>query len=326
MAVNTVKCSVLLSVLLLVVLGVHSQSVDLERDARLTTTELLRAYNYPAEEHRVITEDGYILEMHRVPNPGRPAVLVMHGMLSSSADFVLMGPGIALAYFLHDEGYDVWMGNCRGNRYSTAHVSLSPESDTFWRFSWDEIGQFDLPAMIDYVIDATGQPQIQYIGHSQGTTTFWVMCHHRPDYNSKISAMHAMAGAAWMHNTLSPFTRWLATWLTTVEMALEYLGEMYFAPTDEAQIQGGFDDCQDGAPDQRMCANIIFLIAGYNPAEMNMVRDFDAFVLVRRIEFVLFSSSPDHVAIDQCTLPGWSIIAANDPLWTSDPIDAFPQI
>lgn len=96
--------SVLLVCLLFVAGGVLGQSVDLERDARLTTTELLRAYNYPAEEHLVTTEDGYILEMHRVPNPGRPAVLVMHGMLSSSADFVLMGPGIALAYFLHDQG------------------------------------------------------------------------------------------------------------------------------------------------------------------------------------------------------------------------------
>lgn len=104
MALNGNKCLLLLLGVLVAVAGVRSQSVDLERDARLTTTELLRAYNYPAEEHRVVTEDGYILEMHRVPNPGRPAVLVMHGMLSSSADFVLMGPTIGLAYFLHDQG------------------------------------------------------------------------------------------------------------------------------------------------------------------------------------------------------------------------------
>lgn len=99
------KClSLLILSAVLAVPGIQAQSVDLERDARLTTTELLRAYNYPAEEHSVTTEDGYILEMHRVPNPGRPAVLVMHGMLSSSADFVLMGPNHALAYFLHDQG------------------------------------------------------------------------------------------------------------------------------------------------------------------------------------------------------------------------------
>lgn len=271
MVLTITKCLLIVGVLVGVA---QAQSVDLERDARLTTTELLRAYNYPAEDHKVTTEDGYILGMHRVPNPGRPAVLLMHGMLSSSADFVLMGPGISLAHFLHDQGYDVWMGNCRGNRYSTDHVTLDPTNGPeFWQFSWDEIGMYDLPAMIDYVIENTGQPRIQYVGHSQGTTVFWVMCHLRREYNSKILAMHAMAGAAWMHNTLSPFARWLATFLVSTEMALEYLGEYYFAPNDEATIQGGFDDCQDGADNQLMCANIIFLIAGFNMAEMNMVRD-----------------------------------------------------
>lgn len=128
--------------------------------------------------------------------------------------------------------------------------------------------------MIDYVIEQTAQPKIQYIGHSQGTTVFWVMCHHHPEYNQKILAMHAMAGAAFMSNTLSPFARWLATYLTTTELALQYLGEYYFAPNDEATIQGGFDNCQDGAPAQLMCANIIFLLAGYNMAELNTVREY----------------------------------------------------
>lgn len=51
------------------------------------------------------TEDGYILGLHRIPygrdannvaNQNKPVVLVMHGLLCSSADFVLMGPGSGL--------------------------------------------------------------------------------------------------------------------------------------------------------------------------------------------------------------------------------------
>jgi len=39
------------------------------------------------------------------------------------------------AYLLHDYGFDVWMGNARGNTYSRNHVSLSPASAQFWRYT-----------------------------------------------------------------------------------------------------------------------------------------------------------------------------------------------
>ena len=53
---------------------------------------------YPCETHTVITEDCYILEMHRIPYgknspmvPGeiRPVVYLQHGLLASSADWVM---------------------------------------------------------------------------------------------------------------------------------------------------------------------------------------------------------------------------------------------
>lgn len=57
------------------------------------------------------TEDGYILSLHRIsgrksnaPRPGKIPVLVMHGLLGCSADFIVLGPGKALAYILADNG------------------------------------------------------------------------------------------------------------------------------------------------------------------------------------------------------------------------------
>ena len=41
-------------------------------------------------------------------------------------------------FVLADNGYDVWLGNYRGNRYSRRHLTLNPDSlwnSDFWQFS-----------------------------------------------------------------------------------------------------------------------------------------------------------------------------------------------
>lgn len=73
--------------------------------------------------------------------------------------------------------------------------------EEFWKFSWEEIGSKDLPAMIDHILGRTGKSRIHYIGHSQGTTAFFAMGTLRPEYNDKITSMHAFAPVAYMeHN------------------------------------------------------------------------------------------------------------------------------
>lgn len=53
------------------------------------------------------------------------------------------------------------------------------------------LGQFDLPAMIDFALLKTGQKDLHYIGHSQGTTAFFVMASLRKEMNARIRTMHA---------------------------------------------------------------------------------------------------------------------------------------
>lgn len=130
-----------------------------------------------------------------------------------------------LGYLLADLGYDVWMGNARGNRYSRNHVSNDPDGwrgnrRRFWSFSWHEIGEIDLPTMIDYVSTVTGYRRMHYIGHSQGTTAFFVMCSQRPEYNDRIISMNALAPVAFMSNLKSPFVRSAAFFLNSLDVRL----------------------------------------------------------------------------------------------------------
>lgn len=94
-------------------------------------------------------------------------MFLMHGILDTSATWVLMGPDSGLAYLLSDLGYDVWMGNARGNRYSKNHTKLSIDGQDYWDFTFHEMGKYDLPAVIDFILDKSEYDQLHYVGHSQ---------------------------------------------------------------------------------------------------------------------------------------------------------------
>lgn len=64
-------------------------------------------------------------------------------------------PSQAPAFVLARAGYDVWLGNNRGNRWSDTHVSLSNKSKEYWEFDWEEMGTKDTPAVIDYILEKT---------------------------------------------------------------------------------------------------------------------------------------------------------------------------
>jgi len=186
----------------------------LRYDPSHTVPQLLTMQGYTCSTFRVTTEDGYLLTLFRVssqssPNPTtssspqsstpRPVALFWHGLLDSAYTWTFLNKQ-SLALQLVDAGYDVWLGNNRGNKYSQAHAFLNPAENDFWQFTWDDFAQFDLPNSVDFILNETQAPSLAYIGHSEGTTQMFAKLCLDPAFSSKLACYVAMGPVASVQN------------------------------------------------------------------------------------------------------------------------------
>ena len=143
---------------------------------RQNISEIVIHNDYKFEEYYAITKDGYILTVfrvnHRKTKSGAPVVFMQHGVVDSADAWLVHTEEFSPAFNLAREGYDVWLGNNRGNIYSRSHLRLDEKRDAeeFYDYSWSEMGKYDLPAQIQLALDKTQMKKLTYIGHSQGST------------------------------------------------------------------------------------------------------------------------------------------------------------
>ncbi|XP_023946632.2 lipase 1-like [Bicyclus anynana] len=177
---------------------------DLPDDGALDSIGLATKYGHPPTQYDVVTEDGYILAVYRLPGDGSIPVLFVHGLADSTDTFLIRG-NTSPAIYLANKGYDVWLANTRGNRYSRRHKTLDPDKDPeFWQFSFHERGCYDLPAIIDTILNETGAKNLTAIGHSEGNTNFYVLGSEKKEYNSKINVLIALGPVAYVQNLPAP--------------------------------------------------------------------------------------------------------------------------
>ncbi|KAJ3658391.1 hypothetical protein Zmor_010131 [Zophobas morio] len=245
-------------------------------DVGLDTIQMIESHGYPCESHNIVTEDGYILTYHRIPhgidNPvvGTKPVLLMHGASCSSADFVNMGPERSLGYILADKGYDVWIGNARGTAWSRNHTTLDVVTDAaeFFDFSWHEVGYYDLPAAIDYILDVNGDDSLHYVGHSYGTTNFLVLATTRPEYNSKIKLASLLAPVSRMEHQKNQLLVIVAKYIDRIA-ALADKYHLYEIPLVDQIREIGVSLCSQPAYFS-VCEKILFTIVGEDEPEFDL--------------------------------------------------------
>ncbi|CAG7727338.1 unnamed protein product, partial [Allacma fusca] len=199
------------------------------------------------------------------PKGHREPVIVQHGLVCSSDDWLLVGEDSNLPFLLADRGFDVWLGNCRGNGYSQRHVSYSVNSTKFWDFSFHEMGVNDLPAVIDFILETTGMKQLSYIGHSMGGTMFFIAMDRHKHLQEKVRKMVAMAPAVYVSHAKTPM-KVMTLFPSGTYAALTDLvhgGRILYGPLNEWLNSFGPLLCS-GEISTCLCQDILFFITGFD--------------------------------------------------------------
>ncbi|KAM0755767.1 alpha/beta-hydrolase [Meredithblackwellia eburnea MCA 4105] len=165
-------------------------------------------WGYECEDIDVETEDGFVLRLHHLISKKHKAighpVILQHGILSNSVTW-MVNEERSLAFWLVEQGYDVYLSNIRTN-FEMPHRQFKRSDPRYWAWSFKEIGIYDLPAIIDYVHTRTGVKPA-YIGHSQGGGTMFLALSKgmRPDIGEKISCFVALCPAVYAGPVLRKF-------------------------------------------------------------------------------------------------------------------------
>ncbi|KAF9669571.1 hypothetical protein SADUNF_Sadunf14G0121400 [Salix dunnii] len=219
---------------------------------------------YACQEHTVTTKDGYILSIQRVPSglsgqaADKPPVLLQHGLIVDGVTWLMNLPEQSLALILADNGYDVWIANSRGTRFSRGHTSVKPTESVYWDWTWDELLAYDLSATFQLVHDQTGQ-NLHYVGHSLGTLIALAAFSQQKLLNMLRSAA-LLSPIAYLNHLSSPFARGIIDLFLAED--LYWLGLHEFTPRGGQAVKKLLEDfCSKPGIN---CSDIVTPITGPN--------------------------------------------------------------
>ena len=155
--------------------------------------------NLNLEEATVTTDDRYVNSLWRLTsknqsNRNGKSVILQHGLLDGAFSFLILAED-SLPKKLCEEGYTVYLPYIRGTQFSRSHLDYdSSLTSKYWDFSFDHMAQYDVPANIKYVKNRDGVEKVYYIGHSQGTLTFFLAYMNNPEFMEQNVAKFVALG------------------------------------------------------------------------------------------------------------------------------------
>ncbi|KAG4984447.1 hypothetical protein JHK87_029196 [Glycine soja] len=133
--------------------------------------ELIIPSGYPCSEYTIQTKDGFLLGLQRVSSSSSlrlrnhgdrgPPVLLLHGLFMAGDAWFLNTPEQSLGFILADHGFDVWVGNVRGTRWSHGHISLLEKK----KGTIISLAAFTQPEIVEKVEAAALLSPISYLDH-----------------------------------------------------------------------------------------------------------------------------------------------------------------
>ncbi|GAA0153862.1 lipase [Lithospermum erythrorhizon] len=198
-------------IITLLLLLISTTTANLRRDSPTNglCTQLIEPYGYPCSEYITQTEDGYLLGLQRVSsrsgivqNQKGPPVLLVHGLFMAGDAWFLDSQEESLGFILADHGFDVWVANVRGTRWSHGHISLSENDKEFWDWTWQDLALYDLAEMTRYIFSMTDS-KIYIVGHSQGTIMSLAAL-TQPDIAKRVEGAALLSPISYLDHVSAP--------------------------------------------------------------------------------------------------------------------------
>ncbi|XP_061493672.1 lipase member M-like [Rhineura floridana] len=244
-------------------------------EAYMNVSEIIHRRGYCAEEYEEVTPDGYILTVNRIPcdrilehEPPKPVVLLQHGFALEGSSWVANMPNNSLGFMLADAGYDVWIGNNRGNSWSRKHQKLTANQEQYFAYSFDEMAKYDLPFIISFIVEKSRMPKLHFVGFSQGATQGFITFSSMPHIAENIRMFHALAPLSTLKNPQSPFVKLL---FASDGVIKTFLGKKDFSLRSEIKREVITRICSSKVFN-KLCSWVLSVVGGSNEKNLNMSR------------------------------------------------------